>query len=117
MSSNAIEDLSSLRTTLGRSNSAPNTSHIDTQWRLPFDTILEIAAFSAGAFHFQTFLNISLCCHEVHDALKPVLKVPVVQWNALNMRELEAIYEPFHAGTPYEELLPKAANTIWPSAQ
>jgi hypothetical protein len=55
---------------------------IESQWTLPFDNILDVASFCAGAFDFKTYLNVALCCHEIHDFLKPVLNVPIVQLDA-----------------------------------
>jgi hypothetical protein len=80
-------------------------------WRLPFDLILEVASFSAGAFHFKTFFNLSLCCHEVHKSLKPVLDTPIVQWDAAALQEWEVMRQPYH------ELLPSASAIIWSKAQ
>lgn len=53
----------------------------ESSWRLPFDVVLEVAAFCAGSLEFETYLNISLACKEVHKSLKPVLEEPVLVWN------------------------------------
>jgi hypothetical protein len=50
-------------------------------WKIPFDVVLEVAAFCAGSLEFQTFLNLSLSCKEVHKSLKFVLDEPVLVWN------------------------------------
>jgi hypothetical protein len=49
---------------------------------LPFDLLLEVAAFCAGSFDFKTYLNISLSSKEVHRFLKPVLDEPVIVWDS-----------------------------------
>lgn len=49
---------------------------------LPFDLLLEVAAFCAGSFNFETYLNISLSSKEVYEFLKPVLDEPVIVWDS-----------------------------------
>lgn len=88
-----------------------NNNNFEASWRLPFDLVLEVAAFSAGAFHFKTFLDLSLCCHEVHESLKPVLDAPVVQWDAAALQEWNVMRQ------PYNELMPSATAIIWSKAQ
>jgi hypothetical protein len=53
----------------------------ETSWKIPFDVVLEVAAFCAGSLEFQTYLNLSLVCKEVHKSLKPVLDEPFLVWN------------------------------------
>jgi hypothetical protein len=100
MSFNTFTGLSSLGERLDHLRISPDPTETDTQWRLPFDTILDIAAFRAGAFNLKTFLNVSLCCHEVYDTLKPVLKVPIVQWDAAAIHDLAAIRQSFESTAP-----------------
>lgn len=50
----------------------------EVSWALPFDIILEVAAFCAGRFEFNTYLNLALSCKEVHKSLKSVLDEPVL---------------------------------------
>jgi hypothetical protein len=83
---------------------------------LPFDVILEVAGFCAGALQFNTFLNLSLCCHEVHHSLKRILGVPILQGNASGTIESVAKCYQVPGTTVREDLLPKAASTIWPKA-
>jgi hypothetical protein len=58
-----------------------------SSWGLPFELVLEVAAFCAGSLEFKAYLNISLASKEVHKSLKPdkslkpVLDEPVVVWN------------------------------------
>lgn len=84
---------------------------------LPFDVILEVAAFCAGALEFNTLLNLSLCCHEVHRSLKRILEVPILQGNAAGTIELVAKCYQIPGATFGEDSLPKAASTIWPKAR
>jgi hypothetical protein len=45
--------------------------------QLPFELVLEIAAFCAGSFNFKTFLALALTCGQAHTCLKPVLAHPI----------------------------------------
>jgi hypothetical protein len=62
-------------------------AHTGSSWGLPFELVLEVAAFCAGSLEFKAYLNISLASKEVHKSLKPdkslkpVLDEPVVVWN------------------------------------
>jgi hypothetical protein len=49
---------------------------------VPFELVLEVAAFCAGAFDFKTYLQVSLCCKELHQALKSVLEQPIAVWDS-----------------------------------
>jgi hypothetical protein len=97
--------------TASTSDLEDKNNNIEALWRLPFDLVLEVAAFSAGAFQFKTFLNLSLCCHEVHESLKPVLKAPIVQWDAAALQEWKIMRQPYH------ESFPSPSVTIWSKAQ
>ncbi|KAI5449564.1 hypothetical protein NCC49_004557 [Naganishia albida] len=46
--------------------------------QLPFELVLEIAAFCAGSFNFETFLNLDLTCRQTHKSLQPVLSQPIL---------------------------------------
>lgn len=46
--------------------------------QLPFELVLEIAAFCAGSFNFETFLNLALTCRQTHKSLQPVLSQPIL---------------------------------------
>jgi hypothetical protein len=46
--------------------------------QLVLDVLYEIGAFCAGAFDFRTLVNLSLTCKALHEAVKPVLDVPVL---------------------------------------
>jgi hypothetical protein len=49
---------------------------------LPYDLIIEIAEFCFDHFDFQTLVNVSLCCHAVHLALRKTLEQKTLVWNA-----------------------------------
>jgi hypothetical protein len=76
----------SLSITNNNSAAQPVSDDIDenvgASLSLPFDLLLEVAAFCAGSFDFKTYLNISLSSKEVHKYLKPVLDEPVLVWDS-----------------------------------
>jgi hypothetical protein len=63
------------------SESCPGLSR-HTRGPLPLDIILNIASYSAGSFDFKTLLNVALTNKNVHQAVKPTLKEPIVVWDA-----------------------------------
>jgi hypothetical protein len=55
-----------------------NDNDSENMWRLPFELVLEVAAFCAGESAMRTHLDLSLCCKEVQTYLKKVLDEPVL---------------------------------------
>lgn len=47
---------------------------------LVFDVLLQVAAFCAGALDFRTLVDLALSCKSIHDAVKPLLDVPILVW-------------------------------------
>jgi hypothetical protein len=62
-------------------STSDNVGKDGASWKIPFDIILEVAAFCAGSFEFQTYLNLSLACKEVHKSLNTVLDEPLLVWD------------------------------------
>jgi hypothetical protein len=62
-------------------STSDNVDIDESSWKIPFDVLLEIAAFCAGSFEFQSYLHLSLACKEVRKSLKPVLDEPFLVWD------------------------------------
>jgi hypothetical protein len=59
-------------------NNALSTANLHDMPQLPFELVLEIAAFCAGSFNFKTFLALALICRQAHTCLKAVLARPIL---------------------------------------
>lgn len=102
-----------------RLSSRRQPNDTESQWTSPLDNILDVAAFCAGAFDFKTYLNVSLCCHEIHDSLKPVLSVPIVQLDAKAIDEEYKVRSILCAKVTSRvpRTTPRVFKTIWPNVQ
>jgi hypothetical protein len=58
---------------------------------LPFDLLIEVAAFCAGSYDFRTFVNIASTCKDAHKQLKPVLNRPILVWTKSKERETDSL--------------------------
>lgn len=54
---------------------------------LPFELILDIAAFCAGSFNFKTFLNIALTCRQATKSFQSVLARPILVLSNLEVED------------------------------